>query len=87
VAVKIGDSVWIVIRNHPDKIHVTPHVEREGAYAEVNAEIDRMFCARVDRFKDPGPNDPEARLDAWNEYQAKMSDPYLIHVEKETLVP
>ena len=84
---KTGDSVWIVVLNYPDKIHVTPHAEREGAYAQVNAEIDRMFCARVDGFKDPGPDDPEARLDAWNEYQGRyVGDPYLIHVEEEPLV-
>jgi len=84
VAVKIGDSVWVVVLNYPDKIYVTPHAEREGAYAQVNAEIDTADDAG---FKDPGADDPEGRLEAWNEYQAKTSDPYLIHVEKEPLVP
>lgn len=83
VAVKTGDTVWIVVLNYPDKIYVTPHVERGGAYAQVNAEIDTADDAG---FKDPGADDPEGRLEAWNEYQAKVSDPYLIHVEEALLV-
>ena len=84
---KVGDSIWIVVLNYRDKIYVTPHIERRGAYAAVNAEIDRMFCARMDGFKDPGAADPEARLEAWNEYQERyVCDPFLIHVEEEPLV-
>lgn len=82
---KIGDSIWIVIRNYPDKVHVRPHVEREAAYDDVNDAID--VYAEGTGFKDPGRDDPEARLEAWNDHQGRYeSDPYLIHVEEEPLV-
>ena len=61
---KTGDSVWIVVLNYPDKIHVTPHAEREGAYAEVNHQISSLACGCFANFADPGPDNPEDRLEA-----------------------
>lgn len=84
---KVGDSLFIVIHNGPNGVGVTPHIEREAAFEEVNQAITGMLRGRGRGFKDPGPEDPDARMDAWNEYQdQEVDDPFLLHVAEEPLV-
>lgn len=74
-------NIYTVILNYPDKIYVSNHTTHEGAMDTAMAEIDELSNkSKYDSFEDPGDEDPNVRLEAWNAYQANSMDPYLITV-------
>lgn len=83
MSISRGDSVWIVVLNYPNRINVRPYGDPGPAWRKVEEEIHDL------REKFPGfigPfEDTQDLLEAWNDYQANVHDPYLISVEEEPL--